>query len=371
MTLRNILFWMHLVLGVVAGIIILVMSATGVLLTYERQLVELAERTYAVSGTATDSIVSTDELMTQFQAIHPQETHFYVRHVNRPGAVFSVWAGPHGYFVHPHDGNVLRDGPSATQAFFSTVTAIHRWFAMEGENKKFARMITGYSNLLFLFLIVTGIYLWFPKRWRWTYLKPRMLFSNKVKTTKARDFNWHHVFSFWMLIPLFFISLSATIFYFPWASSALYGAYGEEVPNHDKELAELETLEKGKLGYEDLFDIAKQHAAKNGAADWYSIWMEVGEIEGQARFYIDRSLGRRPEYAYALFLDMDDGSVLEVKRNTDWSRGDQAWDVARFGHTGELFGFVGQTIAGLASLASCFLVYTGLALAWRRLILRG
>jgi hypothetical protein len=40
----------------------------------------------------------------------------------------------------------------------------------------------------------------------------------------------------------------------------------------------------------------------------------------------------------------------------------------RFAHTGEQYGVVGQTVAGLASLAACFLVYTGIALAWRRLI---
>ncbi len=31
-------------------------------------------------------------------------------------------------------------------------------------------------------------------------------------------------------------------------------------------------------------------------------------------------------------------------------------------------GIIGQTIAGLASLAACFLVYTGFTLSWRRLI---
>jgi uncharacterized iron-regulated membrane protein len=36
-------------------------------------------------------------------------------------------------------------------------------------------------------------------------------------------------------------------------------------------------------------------------------------------------------------------------------------------HTGEAFGFAGQTVAGLASLGGCFLVVTGLAMAWRRL----
>jgi len=39
---------------------------------------------------------------------------------------------------------------------------------------------------------------------------------------------------------------------------------------------------------------------------------------------------------------------------------------ARALYTGEAFGFAGQTVAGLASLGGCFLVWTGLAMAWRR-----
>ena len=35
---RKVLFWLHLSAGVLAGLIILMMSVTGVLLTYERQL---------------------------------------------------------------------------------------------------------------------------------------------------------------------------------------------------------------------------------------------------------------------------------------------------------------------------------------------
>jgi uncharacterized iron-regulated membrane protein len=42
----------------------------------------------------------------------------------------------------------------------------------------------------------------------------------------------------------------------------------------------------------------------------------------------------------------------------------------RFAHTGEQYGVLGQTIAAVASLLACVLVYTGLALAWRRLIPR-
>jgi uncharacterized iron-regulated membrane protein len=38
----------------------------------------------------------------------------------------------------------------------------------------------------------------------------------------------------------------------------------------------------------------------------------------------------------------------------------------RFIHTGEVAGIPGQTIAGIASAGAAVLVYTGLALSWRR-----
>jgi uncharacterized iron-regulated membrane protein len=43
---------------------------------------------------------------------------------------------------------------------------------------------------------------------------------------------------------------------------------------------------------------------------------------------------------------------------------------ARFLHTGELFGVIGQTIAVLSTLCAILLVWTGFALAWRRFVRR-
>ena len=50
MSIRPVLFWTHLIAGVSAGVVILVMSVTGVLLTYEKQMVALAERLPAAAG---------------------------------------------------------------------------------------------------------------------------------------------------------------------------------------------------------------------------------------------------------------------------------------------------------------------------------
>jgi uncharacterized iron-regulated membrane protein len=43
-TFRSVLFWMHLAAGAAAGVVILIMSVTGVALTYEKQMLEWADR---------------------------------------------------------------------------------------------------------------------------------------------------------------------------------------------------------------------------------------------------------------------------------------------------------------------------------------
>jgi uncharacterized iron-regulated membrane protein len=59
--------------------------------------------------------------------------------------------------------------------------------------------------------------------------------------------------------------------------------------------------------------------------------------------------------------------VVRWEPFSSFTKGRQLRSILRFAHTGEVGGIVGQTVAGLVSLGGCFLVYTGLALAWRRL----
>ncbi|WP_411819512.1 hypothetical protein ABFZ85_11895 [Hyphococcus formosus] len=64
-----------------------------------------------------------------------------------------------------------------------------------------------------------------------------------------------------------------------------------------------------------------------------------------------------------------DGALLSTDRPSDRrTAGMRARIFARYLHTGEIFGFIGQTLAGLGSIAGMFLVWTGLALSYRRLI---
>jgi sulfite reductase (NADPH) flavoprotein alpha-component len=67
-----------------------------------------------------------------------------------------------------------------------------------------------------------------------------------------------------------------------------------------------------------------------------------------------------------LVLDHSTAEIVRWEPYSDANLGRKLRIWVRGLHTGEVLGFVGQTVAGLASLGGCFLVWTGFAMAWRR-----
>jgi uncharacterized iron-regulated membrane protein len=84
-------------------------------------------------------------------------------------------------------------------------------------------------------------------------------------------------------------------------------------------------------------------------------------------FTIDRGDGGQPHLRSTLTLDTSTAEIARFETFSDLTLGRRIRNIMRFAHTGEVFGVPGQTIAGVASAGGAVLVWTGLALAWRRL----
>jgi len=372
MKLRPIVFWSHLAIGVLAGLVILMMSVTGVLLTYERQVVDWAEQNHSVSMEQGSIILSADDLIDIAREAEPDAKRISLTYRSDPNALVKVAIDRKpDRLVDPYTGSIVHTGDTEAEGFFETMMHLHRWFALSGDSRATGRAITGASNLMFLFLLLSGVYLWLPKIWNRTVLRTRMWFNPKARTGKARDYNWHHVFAFWSFIPLFFIITTASVFYYSWANDMVYAAYGEATQSRRRgsEEAAAPTGADSYLSQQELLVLAKQELVARGVSDWESISMQSSASPGAAaRFRVDTSIGGQPSDVFNLTLNGVDGSVENWATFADNSPGRRARINIRFLHTGEVFGFIGQTVAGLASLAACFMVWTGLALAWRRLV---
>jgi uncharacterized iron-regulated membrane protein len=375
---RSTVFWIHLVCGVATGLVVLLMSATGALLTYERQILAWAEKATFPAPAPGAERLTLEELVAAAKLHRPEFSPTTIMLRNEPDAAVVLGAGRSGsLLVDPYLGTAQEPGAQGLRAFFSAVTGWHRWFNATGESRATAKAITGASNLAFLFLILSGVYLWLPRIGKWAAFKARLLFNPYATTAKARDFNWHHVFGIWSAIPLAIVVATATVFSYPWANDLVYRVVGEQPPRQggggpqrggapQPEAAVV--IQDGtaidRLSYAALL----ARAAARG--EWRTLTLSIPTEPAAptVRIGIDEGNGGQPYLRHTLTLDASTGGVAGWAPFSSQTPGQKARSWIRFLHTGEALGLVGQTIAGLVSLTSLLMVWTGLALAWRRLV---
>ena len=366
---RKTLFWMHLSAGVLASLVILMMSATGVALTYERQMLASAARD--AMGPVPESVapLAVDELLEKLRDADPEFRASSVTvssHARQPVVASAGRSGRR--YLNPYSGEVLDEVAPRLRSFFSTMTGWHRWFDAEGDHRKTARAITGASNLLFLFLVLSGLYLWLPPVFNAVAFRVRVFFNPRTITSKARDYNWHHVFGIWIAVPLIIVIATAAVFSYGWASDLVYRSFGEEPPTRGRggNPPAVATLAEGAdpLSLDQLL----QHATA-GTPEWRTVTLNMPD-DGAAvvTVRVDEGTGGQPQYRMDRDLDRSSGAIIAERPFSAASPGRQARIFIRFLHTGEALGVAGQTIAGIVSLLSLIMVWTGLALSWRRLI---
>jgi uncharacterized iron-regulated membrane protein len=374
--LRTAVFWIHLAVGLVLGAVILIMSVTGVLLMYERQITEWADRGYRSAPPSPGAQrLPVEALLSRVVAERPEATLASFTLQSDPTAPAVVSLGRRSsLYVDPYTGRILGAGSQKVRSFFHAVTDWHRWLGAHDENRDRARAVTGASNLGFLFLVVSGLYLWVPRKWARAQLR-NVTWLRRGLSAKARDFNWHNVFGFWLAIPLFFVVASAVVISYPWAGNLLFRMVGEEPPARSgppggpgqRREGGSQRREGGpeRPALEGLDGLWAR--AERQAADWQSLSVRLPDsADAPVTFTISRGHRGRPDLRSQLTLDRASGEVTKWEPFASQSLGRRLRSWTRWVHTGEAGGFLGQTLAGIASAAGAVLVWTGFALAWRR-----
>ncbi|MFT4889070.1 MAG: putative iron-regulated membrane protein [Pseudohongiellaceae bacterium] len=365
--IRKTFFWMHLCSAVLAGLVILMMSVTGTVLTYERQIQVWEDRSYFQEP---DVQAQTLPLASLLSVANAEEgfTATSVQLASNESAPLMVRMGrSQTQFLNPYSAEIYPLHADSYSKFFSWVRTLHRWFTVTGESRDTARDITGASNLLFLFLLLSGMYLWLPKIISRATLKVRIFFNPLNATSAARDFNWHHVFGFWAAIPLLVIIPTATVFHYSWANDLVYRLAGESPPVRGQSV-QIETpgltSSEVALSIDILFATAQQYGD-----DWQTLTLALPDADARhAIFTIDEGNGGEPQKRHTLTLNRVTGETVSWAPFASLSSGYKARRWVRFLHTGEALGIGGQTVAGLASIAAAIMVWTGLALALRRFL---
>jgi uncharacterized iron-regulated membrane protein len=391
---RTVLFWMHLTAGALAGVVVLVMCVTGVALTYEKQVLDWADsRSWSAPLSASASHLPPETLLARVRQAQPGAAPAGLMLRASPQAPATLTLeGNQGLLVDPYTGTVIGPPPQGLRAFFRGTTSWHRYLAFEGERRATGRSLTGVSNLIFFFIVISGMYLWIPKTLSWLQVS-RVVWFRRGLPVKARYFNWHNVIGIWCAIPLAIVVAGAIPISFAWGNALVYRLMGEEPPpptaarpasttateggdrrsaTQGRDRREGEGAQESISGREarreirlDGLDTAWARASAEVPA-WRTITTRFSpNPQSPWVFTVDTGYAGQPQKRQTLTIDRT-GTVLKSEAFESLTLGRRARSWLRFAHTGEFYGLTGQTIAGVVSAGGAVLVYTGLSLALRR-----
>jgi len=386
MKFRDILFWTHLVVGVSAGLLILMMAVSGTLLAYEKQVVTaLEKKAMGVAPPAEGAARLSLDLLAS-KVAGPDRKVTALSLFKDPKASVSLAMGREGIlYVDPYRGEVVGQGATQARAFFHWAEDWHRWFGMEhSPNKEAAHQVKAAANLVFLALILSGLYLWWP-RGRSKFL---LRFGQGLKG-RAKDWNQHNVLGFWASSLLLLITLTGLVMSYDWANRLLFKLAGSPPPPPRQVQRPVEQGAQMAPGWKGIVASDKSRwmgekpqevkmpklagfdaylaTAQEKSQDWEALTFRLPRREGDKMTVMIEEKGRPHAYARSsLQLDPVTAAVVKWEPYQDQSLGRKLRGLVKPLHTGEIAGILGQTLAALASLAAVWMVWTGLAMAWRR-----
>lgn len=372
---HRLIFWGHLIAGLVAGLVILSLAVTGLMISYEVQLQEWANRDLRVSPAATHLDVET--LVAKVRETKPDLNPSGITWKADPAMPVTLTVGKEGiFFANPYTGEFLGEGHRAWHDFFHAATEWHRFLTGTGIPKEVGKAITGAGCLIFSLLLVSGIYLWWPQQWRWPNVRAVIVFNPQLRG-RARHWNWHNVFGFWSAFPLLCIILTGLIMSYGWANNLLFTLTGN-VPPPARERPAGGPGGPNSGGRREggpaaptpsLTGLAPLLAqARQQNPGWTTLSLRMPLKPGDSfPLMVDRGGRGQVHLRTMLNLDAAQGKVLPSPDDFQQQNlGRRLRMYARFLHSGELFGLIGQTVAAFSALSAVLLVWTGFSLAWRR-----
>lgn len=214
--MRTALFQIHWFLGLTAGLVLMVLGATGGLLSVEDEVTGLISPDIVSVPVREAPRLTPDALIARLKDEAPGR-HVTLMVLNgapdRAAQVRLADGSGRGRetYVDPYDGRIL--GPARGEEFFHFVRRLHRWLILPGNGDGWGRTLTGASALALVYLSLSGLYLRWPRGrrdWR-VWLKPAL-------NRRGRALYWslHAVVGTWVLVLYLVMALTGLWWSYGW-----------------------------------------------------------------------------------------------------------------------------------------------------------
>ncbi|WP_290790858.1 PepSY-associated TM helix domain-containing protein [Flavihumibacter sp. UBA7668] len=356
----------HLCLGLITGTIVFLIALSGALYCFAPEFETLTQpyrKTTADSGLALPPSVILKYCVERIPDRKPGRIYYHETGKAIEVVYYHEKRADRALFLNPVDGSILKDknlGIDPVQQLFY----FHRTlFLPNGE------LITGSATLLFLFLIISGIWLWWPRnnaakkqrfRIKWTASPRRLCYD--LHSTVGFYSSW---------IGILFV-ITGLNFSFPWFARLVYsvtGAAGSVIAEKAPTGSNDHLLSGKTSGFHAAIDKVWQNAQQNRSAYKRFILVVPPDSNGPILLRGNPDLHQiyRSDFRY-----FNQATGEEIEGDYIWGNYKNAAVPADYVrrmnydiHTGAILGLPGRIIAFFSSLLISSLPITGFLL-WKR-----
>ncbi len=343
---RKFLLPLHLWSGLTLGLLLIVMATSGALLVY-RSSIDQRIRPEIYTVTPGSVRLPADELVARARVAHPSAELESVRFYGDATAPFLVYYTNKEYVhLNPYTGAVLGIRKRYGEGM-GWVEGMHKFFQLEPS---IGEPITGYTALVFGFIIVSGIVLWWPATRR--ALKAGLTINPKL-SGRPWNLSLHKAIGIYAALVLLLSVVTGVPISLDWAKNSLYVLTGS------KKVLPPQVLVAGGRESFAGFTAAAQSlaAAMPRARETYIPLAKNGVVAA----YVIEAHADHPIARSYVWLESASAKVLKISPYADAGAGFRFYYWGMALHTGVMGGWVMQILLLLGSLAVPVLAYTGLA----------
>jgi uncharacterized iron-regulated membrane protein len=390
----------HLWLSVPFGLIITLVCFSGAMLVFENEANEWFRRDLYYVETVKESPLPMDKLLEKVATTLPDSVAVTgVSISSDPGRAYQVsLSKPRraSLYVDQYTGEVK--GKSERSGFFMFMFRMHRWLldSMNPGNEGifWGKMIVGVSTLLLVFVLISGIVIWWPRT--------RKALKNSLKITATKGwkrfwYDLHVAGGMYALIFLLAMALTGLTWSFPWYRTAFYKVFGVEVQQRaaqgheqksdaQKRDTKLAAHREKKREGNEVRKGERSGRPENNHSDMYSVtspfvyWQEIYDklgrqnpeykqisiSSGTASVSFNRFGNQRASDRYSFNTDNGEFTETSLYQHQDKSGKIRGWIYSV--HVGNWGGMFTRILTFIAALLGAALPLTGYYLWIKRLI---
>lgn len=229
--MRKIFRNIHLWLSVPFGILITLICFSGAALVFEKEVMELCHRELYFVKKVEAAPLPMEQLMTKVAATLPDSISVTGVNISSdPERTYQITLSKPrraSMYVDQYTGEIM--GKYERAPFFNFMFRMHRWLldSMKQDGGIFwGKMIVGTSTLMFVFVLISGIAVWWPRT------RKALKNSLKIVANKCWRRFWydlHVAGGMYALVFLLAMALTGLTWSFQWYRTGFYKTFGVEV----------------------------------------------------------------------------------------------------------------------------------------------